>query len=313
MKAVVLAAGKGSRLYPITRHIAKPLLPLAERPTLHYVFDRLKEIDATDVCLVVGENREQMENALGTGSDLGISLSYVVQEEPKGLAHALRCAEAFINRDDFVMYLGDGIYGSSLKPFADRFHETGCNNLNLVKAVDDPSRFGVANTDGERIVKLVEKPPVPDSNLAMQGVYFFDSMIWDVLPDLQPSGRGEYEITDAIQLLIDRGGDVRAGVYEGAWFDTGTLDSYLETSAYLTQNGVQIGNGASVVGDIGVSVSIGEGCVVECASIEDSAVLPGSRIRCSGHIRHAILCGDLESDRDLTGVVAYGGEQISYP
>jgi glucose-1-phosphate thymidylyltransferase len=312
MKAVVLAAGKGTRLYPITRHIAKPLLPLAERPTLHYVFDRLKEIDADDVCLVVGENREQLKSALGNGSDVGIALSYVVQQEPRGLAHALRCAESFIDRDDFVMYLGDGIYGSPLKPFADRFHETRCNNLDLVKAVDDPSRFGVANTDGERIVRLVEKPAVPESNLAMQGVYFFDSMIWDVLPDLQPSARGEYEITDAIQLLIDRGGDVRAGVYDGAWFDTGTLDSYLETSAYLMQNGVQIGNGASVVGEIGSAVSIGEGSVVECASIEDSAVLPGSRIRCSGHIRHSILCGDVEADDDLTASVAYDSEHLRY-
>jgi len=312
MKAVVLAAGKGTRLYPITRHIAKPLLPIAERPTLHYVFDRLKEIDARDVCLVVGENKEQMESALRTGNDVGITLSYVVQHEPKGLAHALRCAEEFIGRHDFVMYLGDGIYGSTLKPFADRFHETGCNNLNLVKAVEDPSRFGVANTEGERIVRLVEKPPVPESNLAMQGVYFFDSMIWDVLPDLQPSGRGEFEITDAIQLLIDRGGDVRAGVYEGAWFDTGTLDSFLETSAFLMQNGVQIGNGASVVGEIGPSVSVGEGSLVECASIEDAVVLPGSRVRCYGNIRHAIICGEVEAEGDLTSIVSYDADQIRY-
>ncbi len=312
MKAVVLAAGKGTRLYPITRHIAKPLLPIAERPTLHYVFDRLKEIDARDVCLVVGENKDQMESALGTGNDVGITLSYVVQHEPKGLAHALQCAEEFIGRHDFVMYLGDGIYGSTLKPFADRFHETGCNNLNLVKAVEDPSRFGVANTEGERIVKLVEKPPVPESKLAMQGVYFFDSMIWDVLPDLQPSTRGEFEITDAIQLLIDSGGDVRAGIYQGAWFDTGTLDSFLETSGYLMQNGVQIGNGASVVGEIGQSVSIGEGSLVECASIEDAVVLPGSRVRCSGNIRHAILCGEVEAESDLVSVVSYNAEHIQY-
>jgi glucose-1-phosphate thymidylyltransferase len=182
----------------------------------------------------------------------------------------------------------------------------------LVKAVEDPSRFGVANTEGERIVKLVEKPPVPESNLAMQGVYFFDSMIWDVLPDLQPSRRGEYEITDAIQLLIDRGGDVRAGVYEGAWFDTGTLDSFLETSAFLMESGVQIGNGASVVGEVGASVGVGGGSVVDCASIEDSVVLPGSRVRCSGRIRHAILCGEVEAGGDLDSVVCYESEQIRY-
>lgn len=287
-------------------------MPIAERPTLHYVFDRLKEIDASDVCLVVGENRQQMEAALGTGESLGVNLSYVTQDQPKGLAHALQCAEDFVNREDFVMYLGDGIYGSSLAPFAARFKESGCNNLNLVKAVDDPSRFGVANTEGERIIKLVEKPAVPESNLAMQGVYFFDSMIWDVLPDLTPSARGEYEITDAIQLLIDRSGDVRAGIYEGAWFDTGTLDSYLETSSYLTSGGVQIADGATVLGNVGGAVSIGAGSSVECRSIRDSAILPGSTIRCTGKIAHSILMGDVAHDGDLVRVVAYNNEQIQY-
>src|SRR5688500_13289714 len=309
MKAVVLAAGKGTRLYPITRHIAKPLLPLAGKPTLHYVFDRLREIDVNEVGLVVGENRREMENALGRGEEVNLEITYSMQDEPKGLAHALQCAKEFVKDDDFVMYLGDGIYGSSLVPFAERFRETGCNNLNLVKEVEDPSRFGVANTNGDRIVRLVEKPALPESNLAMQGVYFFDSSIWGVLPHLQPSARGEYEITDAIQLLIDRGGDVRAGVYDGAWFDTGTLDSFLETSAFLLRNGVQVRGGASVIGEIGAAVDIGEGSTVQCRSIEDSVVLPGTRVRCDGVIRHSILCGDVESEIDLVGTVAYNQER----
>lgn len=309
MKAVVLAAGKGTRLYPITRHIAKPLLPLAGKPTLHYVFDRLREIDVIEVCLVVGENRDQMERALGDGSDLGLRISYEVQAEPRGLAHAMQCAQGFVGADDFVMYLGDGIYGSSLLPFADRFRESGCNNLNLVKEVEDPSRFGVANTDGDRIVKLVEKPKQPESNLAMQGVYFFDSAIWSVLPNLQPSARGEFEITDAIQLLIDSGGDVRAGVYAGAWFDTGTLDSFLETSAYLLQGGSQVRNGATVSADMGGAVDVGEQATVDCRSIEDSVVLPGAQIRCTGDIRHCILWGAVDSDGDMEGVIAYNDER----
>jgi glucose-1-phosphate thymidylyltransferase len=309
MKAVVLAAGKGTRLYPITRHIAKPLLPLAGKPTLHYVFDRLREIDVNEVCLVVGENRDQMERALGDGSDLGMQIRYEVQAEPKGLAHAMQCAEHFVAGDDFVLYLGDGIYGSSIKPFADRFRETGCNNLNLVKEVEDPSRFGVANTEGERIVKLVEKPKQPESNLAMQGVYFFDSAIWSVLPDLRPSARGEFEITDAIQLLIDREGDVRAGIYSGAWFDTGTLDSFLETSAYLLDGGSQVRHGAKVLGDIGSAVDVGERASVSCSSIEDAVVLPGARIRCDGEIRHCILWGEVQSNGDMVGMIAYNDER----
>ena len=250
-----------------------------------------------------------MEQALGDGSDIGMKISYVIQQEPKGLAHAMQCAQQFIAGKDFVMYLGDGIYGSSLKPFADRFTESGCNNLNLVKEVEDPSRFGVANTQGERIVKLVEKPKLPESNLAMQGVYFFDAKIWDVLPDLQPSARGEYEITDAIQLLIDRGGDVRAGVYEGAWFDTGTLDSFLETSAYLLGNGIRIRDGASVNGEIGRAVDVAESARVECGSIEDSVVLPGAHVRCSGDIRHSILWGEVSAEGDLENVIAFNEER----
>ncbi|HEY0866703.1 MAG TPA: sugar phosphate nucleotidyltransferase, partial [Fimbriimonas sp.] len=232
MKGVILAAGKGSRLYPVTHVVAKPLLPLANRPTLHYAFDRLKEMGVRDICLVVGENEEQMRSALGDGSDFGVRLSYVRQHEPHGLAHAVGFAREFVGEDPFVLYLGDAMYNQAFDGFARRFLESGCANLNIVQPVEDPSRFGVANVEGDRIVKLVEKPKNPESNLAMAGMYFFGPQLWEVLPDLKPSARGEYEITDAIQLLIDRGHEVLAGVYTGKWFDTGTLDSFLETSSF---------------------------------------------------------------------------------
>ena len=204
MKAVILAAGKGSRLYPVTHVIPKPLLPLANRPTLEYAFDHLKRIGATDICIVVGENESAMRAALGDGSAYGIRLSYVRQSEPKGLAHAVGFAEEFVAGEPFILFLGDGIYSSDLTTHAERFVASGCANLNLVKTVPDPERYGVANVDGERIIKLVEKPKQPESNLAMAGVYFFGPQLWSVLPDLKPSGRGEFEITDAIQMLIDK-------------------------------------------------------------------------------------------------------------
>src|SRR5688572_15395536 len=204
LKGVILAAGKGTRLYPVTHHIAKPLLPLANRPTLHYAFDRLKEMGITGICIVVGENEDQMRAALGDGSQFGISLAYVRQTEPKGLAHAVGSAREFVGDASFVLYLGDAMYSEGFEDYARRFIESECANLNIVKPVPDPSRFGVANVDGERIVKLVEKPKVPESNLAMAGMYFFGPQIWDVLPTLPPSLRGEYEITDAIQVLVDR-------------------------------------------------------------------------------------------------------------
>lgn len=306
MKGVILAAGKGSRLYPVTHHIPKPILPLANRPTLHYAFDRLKEMGVHDVCVVVGDNEAVLREALGDGSDQGISLAYARQTEPKGLAHAVSFTQDFVGTDSFVLYLGDAIYDRSLAPFAARFRESGCANLNLVKPVPDPSRFGVASVEGERIVKLVEKPKQPESNLAMAGLYFFGPEIWSVIPDLQPSWRGEYEITDAIQMLVDRGHTVLAGVYEGEWFDTGTLDSFLETSTFLLKGGHALGCGAQVDGVIGANTCIGDGAQVACASIEDSTILPGAEVRVSGAIRHCILGGAVSAEGDLVGQIRYG-------
>lgn len=305
MKGVILAAGQGSRLFPVTLQIPKPLLPLANRPTIHYAFDRLKEIGITEICIVVGQSGPQMKEALGEGSAYDIRLSYVHQTEPKGLAHAVGFAREFVGTDAFVLYLGDAIYGSGFCAQANRFLESACANLNIVKPVPDPSRFGVANVDGERIVKLVEKPKQPESNLAMAGLYFFGPEVWDVLPDLQPSARGEYEITDAIQMLIDRGACVLASVYDGTWFDTGTLDSFLETSRFLTGGTNLIGDGSRVTAALGEHVVIGNACVVECASIEDSVVLPGANVRVSGAIRHCVLGGGISHSSDLMNAIGF--------
>ncbi|MBX3118145.1 MAG: NTP transferase domain-containing protein [Fimbriimonadaceae bacterium] len=306
MKGVILAAGKGSRLFPVTHHIPKPILPLANRMTLEYAFDRLKELGIHEVCMVVGENEETMKEALGSGEQFGLSLSYVRQLEPKGLAHALGFAKDFVGEESFVMYLGDAIYSEGFQKHAKRFAESGCANLNIVKPVEDPSRFGVANTEGDRIVKLVEKPKHPESNLAMAGLYFFGPQIWEVLPELQPSGRGEYEITDAIQMLIDRGETVLAGVYEGVWYDSGTLDSFLEVSAFLIDGGHLLAPSASVKGHVGSSVVIGAAATVECDAIEDSVVLPGAKVRVQGAIRHSILGGTVESGEDIENQILYG-------
>lgn len=299
MKGVILAAGKGTRLYPITRHIAKPLLPLANQPTMHYAIDRLKEMDIKDVCIVVGENEDQIRTAIGDGSALGINASYVRQTDPHGLAHAVGFAKDFVGEDSFCLYLGDAMYSQTLSPFAELFRTSGCANLNLVKWVEDPSRFGVANLEGSQIVKLVEKPQEPESNYAMAGLYFFGPQIWSVLPELKPSARGEYEITDAIQMLIDRGETVLAGIYEGDWFDTGTLDSFLETSSHLIDKGQKVAESAHVLAGVGHSVVIGEGSHVSCDLIEDSVVLPGAHVRVSGHVRRCILAGRVESEHSL--------------
>lgn len=305
MKGVVLAAGKGSRLYPVTKVIPKPLLPIANRMTLAYAFDRMKECGITQICVIVGENEAQMMEALGDGSGWGVELSFARQTEPKGLAHAVSFAEDFVAGDDFMLYLGDAIYSEPFTKQVEKFKQSGCANLNLVKAVEDPRRFGVANVEGDRIVKLVEKPQNPESNLAMAGMYVFGPQIWSVLPDLKPSGRGEYEITDAIQMLVDRDEVVLAGEYKGAWFDTGTLDSFLETTRYLINGGTLIGDKAEVQGEIGENVVVGEGARVSCASLENCVILPGATVTTPGSIRNSVLAGTVNETANIESVVRY--------
>jgi glucose-1-phosphate thymidylyltransferase len=304
MKGVILAAGKGSRLYPVTHLIPKPLLPLANRPTLEYAFDKLKQIQVTEICLVVGENEPQMRAALGDGKRFGVSLSYVRQNDPKGLAHAVGFAKEFVGAEPFILYLGDAIYSDGFESFKARFEESGCANLNIVQPVDDPRRYGVANTDGERIVKLVEKPENPESNLAMAGTYFFGPQLWEILTDLQPSARGEYEITDAIQMLIDRGETVLAGIYTGKWFDSGTLDSFLEVNRFLG-GGRDLVEG-SVSGTVGENVVIAESAVVTCESIEDTVVLPGANVIVEGSIKHCVLGGPIDLESSIESVILHG-------
>lgn len=305
MKGVILAAGKGSRLYPVTKAIAKPLLPIANRMTMEYAFDQLRDCGIVDVCVVVGENEDELKAALGDGSQFGMNLSFARQLEPKGLAHAVGFAEGFVGDDDFVLYLGDAIYGHPLAPFVDEFRKLKPANLNLVKAVEDPRRFGVANVTDGRITKLVEKPAVPESNLAMAGMYVFGPQIWSVLPDLAPSARGEYEITDAIQLLIDGGETVLAGIYEGEWFDTGTLPSFLATSRFLTKGEGLIDPTAVVEGEIGADVVVGAHARVRCSLIEDSVVLPGALVETKREIQGSLLGGEVRAD-SLIDTIAYG-------
>jgi glucose-1-phosphate thymidylyltransferase len=203
-----------------------------------------------------------------------------------------------------VLYLGDAIYSTSVADHAKTFADTGCASLNLVAWVDDPRRYGVAVLEGDAIVRLVEKPQNPESNWVMAGMYFFGPELWGILPDLKPSARGEYEITDAIQMLIDRGHQVLAGKYEGVWFDTGTLDSFLDTSKFIAR-GKNVVAG-SVEGKVAENVIVGEGAVVTCESIEDTVVIPGSRITGNARIKHCVLAGEVSLSGEVSDQILDG-------
>ena len=231
MKALVLAGGAGTRLRPITYTSAKQLVPVANKPILFYGLEQIRDAGITDVVIVVGDTHAEIEAAVGDGSTLGIDVTYVHQDQPLGLAHALLTAQPALGDDDVVMFLGDNLIEGGIDELVRRFVTDRPDAQLLLKQVEDPSRFGVAVLDaGGTVQRLVEKPPEPPSDLALVGVYLFTPAIFDAARAIEPSWRGELEITDAIQRLVDDGQRVTASIVDGWWLDTGKKDDLLEAN-----------------------------------------------------------------------------------
>ena len=239
MKALVLAGGAGTRLRPITHTSAKQLVPVANKPILFYGLEAMVDAGITEIGIIVGDTRVEVEAAIGNGAAFGASVSYIPQTAPLGLAHCVLIADEFLGDDDFVMYLGDNLLEQDLRSFVDAFERARSspqppNAQILLKRVADPHRFGVATLDDNgHAVQLVEKPEVPPSDLALVGVYLFDRTINDAVRAIRPSARGELEITDAIQWLISNGYRVRTELLTGWWIDTGKLTPLLEANRLL--------------------------------------------------------------------------------
>ena len=284
MKGLILSGGKGTRLRPLTYTSAKQLVPIANKPVLFYAVDAIVAAGITEIGIIVGETGGEIRAAVGDGSRFGARVTYIDQEAPLGLAHAVMIAEEFIAGSPFVMYLGDNLIAGGITSLVDEFRALGCNSEILLAEVPNPEQFGVAELTPEgKVRRLVEKPREPRSNLALVGVYMFDSCIFESVRRIKPSVRGELEITDAIQDLIDRGLDVHPHTVRGWWKDTGKLEDMLEANRIVLE-GLEVRRGANSDGiDSGSRiegrVEIGEGVELVDSLVRGPVVIgAGSRL-----------------------------------
>jgi glucose-1-phosphate thymidylyltransferase len=330
MKALVLSGGAGTRLRPITHTSAKQLLPVANKPVLFYGLEAIRDAGITEVGIVVGDTAPAIQAAVGDGSSFGLSVTYIRQEAPLGLAHAVLVARDFLGEADFVMYLGDNFIVGGITPLVEEFRAQRPDAQIMLTQVPDPREFGVAELDeAGQVIALEEKPQQPKSNLALVGVYIFSPLVHEAVQSLKPSWRGELEITEAIQWLIDHHKAVRSSVISGYWKDTGNVADMLEVNRMvlettdsqcegtvdagceiigrvLIDSDAQV-SGSRIVGPaiigprskvtgsyVGPFTSVAEDCTIDDSEIEYSIVLARASIRGVRRIEASIIGHEVE-------------------
>ncbi len=327
MKGIILHGGHGTRLRPLTHTGPKQLLPISNKPMSQYALEDIRDAGITEIAIIIGSvYSEKVKEFYGDGSKFGVKISYIYQDAPKGISHAIRLCKDFIGQDKFVVYLGDNVLRTGLKEYTKKFLSSDVDAMILLCAVDDPSRFGIADLDGNKITKIVEKPKNPKSNLAVIGVYFLSPKIFDIIDKLKPSWRGELEITDALQIMIDDGLNLSFDTVTGWWKDTGTPEDILHANKLIldsigTENqfvlnkdsevkgNIVIGKnttitrdsfikGPAIIGEnctigpasrIGPYVSIGNKSTIQNCDIENSIVMDDCKIKAKIHIIDSII------------------------
>lgn len=324
MKGVVLSGGTGSRLRPITFSMAKQLVPVANKPILFYGLEDLAAAGVEDVFIIIApQTGDEIRATVGKGDRFGLNIEYIVQDEPLGLAHALKTALPFVDGDDVLMYLGDNLVKQGVADIVSDFQRDRPNCQILLTKVPDPREFGVAELgpNGE-VIRLVEKPKNPPSDLALVGVYLFDSTVQEAVDSIEPSARGELEITDAIQYLVTSGRTVRSSLVTGWWKDTGKKEDLLHANELVLDDlegeilgsvvggemrgPVRVGKGSklvdcivtgpAVIGDnvhmhrvvVGPNTAIGDGCRLSDAAVEESIILDAAEVH-GWKLRHSLI------------------------
>ena len=335
LKGLILSGGRGTRLRPITYTSAKQLVPVANKPVLFYGIEAMAEAGIREIGIIIApETGDEIRAAAGDGSQFGVRITYVVQDEPAGLAHAVLTAERFLGDSAFVMYLGDNLLQGGISELVQAFREHEPDALILLTPVPDPQNYGVAELDAAgSVVRLAEKPAEPATDLALVGVYMFKPLIHEAARSIQPSPRGELEITDAIQWLVDGGRRVESHVVRGWWKDTGRLDDMLEANRLIletidrrvqgeltdaqvdgrviVEEGARLERstvrGPAIIGAgallrdayVGPYTAVGRRCVIEGAEVEHSILLEGSSVRgLDGRMESSLLGRDVAISRD---------------
>jgi glucose-1-phosphate thymidylyltransferase len=341
VKGLILSGGKGTRLRPITHTSAKQLIPVANRPVLFYGIEAIAAAGIDDIGIIIApETGDEIRAAAGDGSRFGVHITYIVQDSPAGLAHAVLTAEPFLGDDAFVMYLGDNLLQGGIVDFVERFRTGACDALILLTPVPDPENYGVAELEGERVVRLIEKPRTPRSDLALVGVYMFTASVHDAARAISPSARGELEITDAIQHLVDSGLRVEPHIVQGWWKDTGQLADMLDANRLILDTleascegvldesqldgrvvvaaGARLERstvrGPAIIGArarlidayVGPYTAVGEDCVIESSEVEHSILLAGCEVRrLDGRVESSLLGRNVRIGRDERQPRAY--------
>jgi len=312
VKGLILSGGAGTRLRPITHTSAKQLVPVANKPVLFYGLEAMRDAGIRDVGIVVGDTQAEIEAAVGDGSSFGLQVTYLRQKEPLGLAHAVLISEEYLGAEPFVMYLGDNLLKEGITPFVRAFEAHRPDALIMLQRVANPSAYGIAELQAERVVRLVEKPREPRSDLALVGVYIFTPAVFASAKAITYSARGELEITEAIQHMVDSGLRVEPHTVTGWWKDTGKLADMLEANRLVLstlsgtvrgeleeatiEGSVDVGEGSRLVrcvvrgpvvigtgcrlsdAFVGPYTAISDGVVIEDAEVEHSIILEHSRI-----------------------------------